>query len=80
MTQSELQITGGECFKNADFYTGDNTTPVSKDYVGDLKQSSSDIKRNLDDVYLNEEGLGSSASKPRMCVEKNALDEDLSNN
>ncbi|MFS7968728.1 hypothetical protein Hanom_Chr09g00800961 [Helianthus anomalus] len=25
-------------------------------------------------------GLGSSASKPRMCVEKNALDEDLNKN
>ncbi|KAF5823189.1 hypothetical protein HanXRQr2_Chr01g0035651 [Helianthus annuus] len=80
MTQSKLQATGGESFKDADSYTGDNTTPVSKDDVCDLKQPSSDMKRNLDDVYLNEERLGSSASKPRMCVEKNAVDEDLSNN
>ncbi|XP_022008997.2 uncharacterized protein LOC110908366 [Helianthus annuus] len=68
MTQSELQATGGDSFKiyfyffkDADSYTGDNTTPVSKDYVCDLKQPSSDMKRNLDDVYLNDEGLGSSA-------------------
>ncbi|KAJ0441204.1 putative nucleic acid-binding, replication factor A [Helianthus annuus] len=80
MSQSEFQTSGGECFKDADSYTGDNTTLVSKDYVGDLKQSSSDMKRNLDDVYLNEEGLGSSASKPRMCVEKNHLDEEISKN
>ncbi|MFS7929320.1 hypothetical protein Hanom_Chr04g00331131 [Helianthus anomalus] len=59
MSQSEFQTTGGECFKDADSYTRNNTTPVSKDYVGDLKQSSSDMKRNLDDVYLNEEELGS---------------------
>ncbi|MFS7902501.1 hypothetical protein Hanom_Chr01g00012031 [Helianthus anomalus] len=45
--------------KDADSYTGDNTTPVSKDYVVDLKQSSSDMKRNLDDVYFNEVGLAS---------------------
>ncbi|KAF5777382.1 hypothetical protein HanXRQr2_Chr12g0534961 [Helianthus annuus] len=80
MTQSEFQATGGDSFKDADSYTGDNTTPVSKDYVSDLKQPSSDMKRNLDDVYLNDEGVGSSASKPRMCVEKKAVDEDLSNN
>ncbi|MFS7927169.1 hypothetical protein Hanom_Chr04g00305801 [Helianthus anomalus] len=36
---------------DADSYTGDNTTPISKDYAVDLKQSSSDMKRNLDDVY-----------------------------
>ncbi|XP_035831868.1 uncharacterized protein LOC110869885 [Helianthus annuus] len=61
MTQSEFQATGGDSFKDADSYTGDNTTPVSKDYVSDLKQPSSDMKRNLDDVYLNDEGVGSSA-------------------
>ncbi|KAJ0819253.1 hypothetical protein HanPSC8_Chr16g0693971 [Helianthus annuus] len=70
MSQSELQTSGAEGLKDADSYTGDNTTPISKDYAVDLKQSSSDMKRNLDDVYLNEVGLASSASKPRMCVEK----------
>ncbi|KAJ0503109.1 putative nucleic acid-binding protein [Helianthus annuus] len=72
MRQSELQTSGAEGLKDADSYTGDNTTPISKDYAVDLKQSSSDMKRNLDDVYLNEVGLASSASKPRMCVEKEA--------
>ncbi|XP_035844125.1 uncharacterized protein LOC110932414 [Helianthus annuus] len=62
MSQSEFQTSGGECLKDADSYTEDNTTPVSKDYVGDLKQSSSDLKHNLDDVYLNEVGLASSAN------------------
>ncbi|XP_022019217.2 uncharacterized protein LOC110919251 [Helianthus annuus] len=71
MSQSEFQTSGAECLKDSDSYTGDNTTPVSKDIVCELKQSSSDMKRNLDDVYLNEVGLASSASKPRMCVEKN---------
>ncbi|KAJ0471130.1 hypothetical protein HanIR_Chr14g0726351 [Helianthus annuus] len=80
MSQSEFQSAGGECSKDGDSYIGDNTTPVSKDYVGDLKQSSSDLKRNLDDVYLIEEGLGSSASKPHMCLEKNHLDEDVGKN
>ncbi|XP_035835777.1 uncharacterized protein LOC118484012 [Helianthus annuus] len=65
MSQSEFQYAGGEC---------------SKDYVGDLKQSSSDLKRNLGDVYVIEEGLGSAASKPRMCVENNDIDEDLCKN
>ncbi|XP_022013686.2 uncharacterized protein LOC110913143 [Helianthus annuus] len=60
ISQSEFQTSGAECLKDADSYIGDNTTPVSKDYVGDLKQSSSDMKRNLDDVYLNEVGLASS--------------------
>ncbi|KAJ0822823.1 hypothetical protein HanPSC8_Chr16g0736561 [Helianthus annuus] len=50
MSQSEFQYAGGECSKDGDSYTGDNSTPVSKDYVGDLKQSSSDLKRNLGDV------------------------------
>ncbi|XP_021991861.1 uncharacterized protein LOC110888653 [Helianthus annuus] len=62
ISQSEFQTTGGECFK---------------DYVGDLKQSSSDMKRNLDDVYLNEEGLGSSAideAKYRRWLRKLYLD------
>uniref|UniRef100_A0A251UNM8 Uncharacterized protein n=1 Tax=Helianthus annuus TaxID=4232 RepID=A0A251UNM8_HELAN len=72
MSQSELQTSGAEGLKDADSYTGDNTTPISKDYAVDLKQSSSDMKRNLDDVYLNEVRLASSASKPRMCVEKEA--------
>ncbi|XP_035838858.1 uncharacterized protein LOC110900400 [Helianthus annuus] len=61
MSQSELQTSGAEGLKDADSYTGDNTTPISKDYAVDLKQSSSDMKRNLDDVYLNEVGLASSA-------------------
>ncbi|KAF5799993.1 putative nucleic acid-binding protein [Helianthus annuus] len=80
MSQSEFQYAGGECSKDGDSYTGDNSTPVSKDYVGDLKQSSSDLKRNLGDVYVIEEGMGSAASKPRMCVENNDLDEDLGKN
>ncbi|KAJ0883355.1 putative nucleic acid-binding, replication factor A [Helianthus annuus] len=80
MSQSEFQYAGGECSKDGDSYTGDNSTPVSKDYVGELKQSSSDLKRNLGDVYVIEEGLGSAASKSRMCVENNDLDEDLGKN
>ncbi|XP_022023935.2 uncharacterized protein LOC110924208 [Helianthus annuus] len=65
--QSELQTSGAEGLKDADSYTGDNTTPVSKDYAVDLKQSSSDMKRNLDDVYLNEVGLASSATEQAKC-------------
>ncbi|XP_035834248.1 uncharacterized protein LOC110888836 [Helianthus annuus] len=67
MSQSELQTSGAEGLKDADSYTGDNTTPISKDYAVDLKQSSSDMKRNLDDVYLNEVGLASSATEQAKC-------------
>ncbi|XP_035836064.1 uncharacterized protein LOC110888803 [Helianthus annuus] len=67
MRQSELQTSGAEGLKDADSYTGDNTTPISKDYAVDLKQSSSDMKRNLDDVYLNEVGLASSATEQAKC-------------
>ncbi|XP_022003507.2 uncharacterized protein LOC110900961 [Helianthus annuus] len=69
MSQSELQTSAAEGLKDADSYTGDgdNTTPVSKDYAVDLKQSSSDMKRNLDDVYLNEVGLASSATEQAKC-------------
>ncbi|MFS8032256.1 hypothetical protein Hanom_Chr17g01555461 [Helianthus anomalus] len=58
-----------------------------QDYVTDvkqtsseLKQSSAELKHNLGDVYAIEEGLGSSASKPRMSVENNDVDEDGGNN
>ncbi|XP_022003222.2 uncharacterized protein LOC110900650 [Helianthus annuus] len=67
MSQSEFQTSGAECLKDSDSYTGDNTTPVSKDIVCELKQSSSDMKRNIDDVYLNEVGLASSATEQAKC-------------
>ncbi|KAJ0858294.1 hypothetical protein HanRHA438_Chr13g0599511 [Helianthus annuus] len=67
-------------FKDVVSYTGDNSAPVSKDYVTNVKQSSAELKHNLGDVYAIEEGLGSSTSKPRMSVENNDVDEDGGNN
>ncbi|KAJ0526142.1 hypothetical protein HanHA300_Chr09g0319951 [Helianthus annuus] len=80
MSQSDFQSAGGESAKDGVSNIGDNSTPVSKDYVADLKQSSADLKRNLSDLYAIEEGLGSSASKPRISVDSIYLDEDVANN
>ncbi|KAJ0442560.1 hypothetical protein HanIR_Chr16g0810791 [Helianthus annuus] len=80
MSQSDFQSVGGESAKDGVSYIGDNSTPVSKDYVANLKQSSADLKRNLSDLYAIEEGLGSSASKPRISVDSICLDEDVANN
>ncbi|KAJ0546017.1 hypothetical protein HanIR_Chr08g0356201 [Helianthus annuus] len=80
MSQSDFQSAGGESAKDGVSNIGDNSTPVSKDYVADLKQSLADLKRNLSDLYAIEEGLGSSASKPRITVDSICLDEDVANN
>ncbi|KAL9999856.1 hypothetical protein Hdeb2414_s0457g00897891 [Helianthus debilis subsp. tardiflorus] len=42
MSQSDFQSAGGESEKDGVSYIGDNSTPVSKDYVADLNQSSAE--------------------------------------
>ncbi|MFS7956891.1 hypothetical protein Hanom_Chr07g00659931 [Helianthus anomalus] len=61
-------------------YTCDNSTPVSKDFASDLNQSSTDLKRNLGDVYTSEDGVRSSASKPRISGGTICSDEDHAKN
>ncbi|XP_035834260.1 replication protein A 70 kDa DNA-binding subunit E-like [Helianthus annuus] len=80
MSQSDFQDAGGETAKDGVSYTGDNSTPVSKDSVADLYQSSSDLKHNLGDVYAIEDGIGSSESKPRISGGSICSDEAIANN
>ncbi|KAF5803519.1 hypothetical protein HanRHA438_Chr06g0281301 [Helianthus annuus] len=80
MSLSDFQSAGGESAKDGVSYTVDNSTPVSKDSVADLKQSSADLKHNLGDVYAIEEGLGSSASKARISGDSICFDEDVAKN
>ncbi|KAM0040480.1 putative nucleic acid-binding, SEFIR domain-containing protein [Helianthus debilis subsp. tardiflorus] len=80
MSHSEFQDTGGESAKDGVSYTGDNSTPVSKDFASDFNQSSTDLKRNLGDVYVSEDVVGSSASKPRISGDNISSDEDHARN
>ncbi|MFS7995481.1 putative nucleic acid-binding protein [Helianthus anomalus] len=80
MSQSEFQDAGGESAKDGVSYTGDNSTPVSKDFASDFNQSSTDLKRNLGDVYVSEDVVGSSASKPRISGDNISSDEDHAKN
>ncbi|MFS7957295.1 hypothetical protein Hanom_Chr07g00664651 [Helianthus anomalus] len=77
---SDFQDAGGETAKDGVSYTGDNSTPVSNDSIADLNQSSSDLNRNLGDVYAIEDGLGSSTSKPRISGGSICSDEAIDKN
>ncbi|KAJ0622973.1 hypothetical protein HanIR_Chr01g0026591 [Helianthus annuus] len=55
MGHSEFQDAVGESSKDGVSYTGDNSTPVSKDVASDFYKSSTDLKRNLGDVYVSED-------------------------
>ncbi|XP_022014330.2 replication protein A 70 kDa DNA-binding subunit B-like [Helianthus annuus] len=77
MSHSEFQDAGGESAKDGVSYTGDNSTPVSEDFASDFNQSSIDLKRNLGDVYVSEDVVGSSAiaeAKRRRRLRKLYLD------
>ncbi|KAF5817000.1 putative nucleic acid-binding protein [Helianthus annuus] len=80
MSQSDFQDAGGESAKDGVSYTGDNSTPVSKDFASDLNQSSTYLKRNLGDVYASEDVVGSSASKPRISGDTISSDEGHAKN
>ncbi|XP_022040807.1 uncharacterized protein LOC110943363 [Helianthus annuus] len=60
MGHSEFQDDVGKSAKDGVSYTGDNSTPVSKDFASDFNKSSTDLKRNLGDVYVSEDVVGSS--------------------